>query len=120
MIERGALAEMFESIGESGHLDVTQPLLWGYFFTNHEESSLRAAVPALQDDHYEFVDIYPSSKDDPSDPDLWWLHVQRVEVHTIDSLAARNSRLSEFAAVRGIDAYDGMDVGPVPTEARPA
>ena len=120
MIDREALVEMFENIAERGEWDMSQPMLWGYFFTNHSQAALRAAVPSLQGDQYEFVDIYQSEKDDPSDEDLWWLHVQRVEVHTVDSLVARNERLSEFASRLGIDSYDGMDVGPAPTVARPA
>ena len=120
MIDREALVEMFESISDRGEWDMSQPMLWGYFFTNHNEAALRAAVPVLNADQYEFVDIYLSEKDDPSDEDLWWLHVQRVEVHTVDTLAARNERLSEFASRHGIDSYDGMDVGPAPTVARPA
>jgi hypothetical protein len=92
----------------------------GFFFTNGDPSALRAAVPKLQADEYEVVDVYQSEKDNPSDPDLWWLHVQRVEVHTVDTLFARNEQLSEFASRHGIDSYDGMDVGPPPVVARPA
>jgi len=120
LIDREALVEMFENIAERGEWDMSQPMLWGYFFTNHSRAALQAAVPSLQNDQYEFVDIYQSEKDDPSDEDLWWLHVRRVEVHTVDTLAARNERLSEFASRHGIDSYDGMDVGPPPIIARPA
>jgi hypothetical protein len=114
VIEREALVEMFESIAERGAWDMSQPMLWGYFFTNHEPGALRAAVPILQSEDYEFVDVYRSEKDNPTDPDMWWLHVQRVEVHTVDTLFARNERLSEFASRQGIDSYDGMDVDPPP------
>jgi hypothetical protein len=120
VIDREALVEMFENIADRGEWDMSQPMLWGYFFTNGDQAALRAAVPALQSDQYELVDIYQSEKDDPTDEDVWWLHVQRVEVHTVDTLAARNERLSEFATRHGIDSYDGMDVGPAPTVARPA
>ena len=120
MIDREALEEMFENIAERGEWDMSSPMLWGYFFTNHDQAALRAAVPSLQADQYEFVEIYLSEKDEPSDEDLWWLHVQRVEVHTVDTLAARNEQLSEFASRHDIDSYDGMDVGPVPSVSRPS
>ena len=120
MIERGALIEMFDSIAERGDWDMSQPMLWGYFFTNREPSALRAVISTLQRDDYEFVDVYQSEKDTPSSEDLWWLHVQRVEVHTVDTLFARNELLSEFARRHGIDSYDGMDVGPPPEVARHA
>jgi hypothetical protein len=120
VIEREALVEMFEDIADRGEWDMSQPMLWGYFFTNHDPAALREAVPHLEDDQYEFVDLYQSEKDDPSDNDRWWLHVQRVEVHTVDSLFARNERLTEFASRHGIDSYDGMDVGPVSAAGSPA
>lgn len=120
MIEREVLVEMFESIAQRGDWDMTQPMLWGYFFTNRDASTLRAAVPDLQHQNYEFVEVFRSEKDNPNDEDLWWLHVQRVEIHTVDSLVARNERLSEFASRHGLDSYDGMDVGPAPSVERPA
>jgi hypothetical protein len=39
--------------------------------------------------------------------------VDRVEIHTVDSLDARNHEFNDFARVNGIALYDGMDVGPV-------
>jgi hypothetical protein len=113
MIEREMLEQMFANIAEQGVIDMDEPLLWGFFFTNATESPLRAAVPELQERGYEFVDVWQSEKDDPEDEDMWWLHVQRVEVHSVDSLFARNEQLYEFAARHGLDTYDGMDVGPV-------
>jgi hypothetical protein len=111
---------MFESIADRGDWDMTQPMLWGYFFTNRDEVALRAAIPHLQTQDYEFVEVFRSDKDSPEDEDLWWLHVQRIEIHTVDSLFARNERLYEFASRHGLDSYDGMDVGPAPLVERPA
>ena len=120
MIEREALVEMFESIANRGDWDMNQPMLWGYFFTHRDAAVLRAAVPHLQGLDYDFVELFKSEKDDPQDDDLWWLHVQRIEVHTVDSLFARNERLYGFASSHGLDSYDGMDVGPAPVVERPA
>jgi hypothetical protein len=48
----------------------------------------------------EFVEIFKTEGDDPDKADLWWLHVQRVEVHSVDSLFTRNEQLTDFAIVR--------------------
>jgi hypothetical protein len=111
VIDREALTEMFESIAKQGQWDMSRPMLWGYFFTHSEPNRLNEVVPILQSRDYEFVDVYQSEKDDPTKPDLWWLHVQRVEVHSVDSLYARNEQLNDFAKEHGLDSYDGMDVG---------
>jgi hypothetical protein len=88
--DREKLREMFDNIAEQGQWDVSQPMLWGHFFTHRDPKRLNDVVPILQSREYEFVDIFQSEKDDPAEADLWWLHVQRVEVHSVDSLFARN------------------------------
>jgi len=112
VIDREMLRNMFDGIAKQGRWDMSKPMLWGYFFTHREPKQLQAIVPALQGLDYEFVDIFQSKKDDPAKPDLWWLHVQRVEIHSVESLFARNEQLSEFAEEHQLDSYDGMDVGP--------
>jgi hypothetical protein len=103
---------MFDGIAKQGQWDMSKPMLWGYFFTHREPKQLQAIVAALQGLDYELVDILQSKKDDPAKPDLWWLHVQRVEIHSVESLFAHNEQLSEFAEENQLDSYDGMDVGP--------
>ncbi|MFX8929938.1 ribonuclease E inhibitor RraB, partial [Acinetobacter baumannii] len=49
----------------------------------------------------------------PDGAESWWLHVERDERHSVDSLDARNRALHRFAETHGLEAYDGMDVGPV-------
>jgi hypothetical protein len=111
VIDRAKLGEMFDNIAEQGQWDMSQPMLWGYFFTHRDPKRLNDVVPILQSRDYEFVDIFKSEKDDPAEADLWWLHVQRVEVHSVDSIFARNEQLDDFARMHNLDSYDGMDVG---------
>ena len=59
------------------------------------------------------IALYLEDKDNRKDPDLWWLHVEKTEVHTPDSLHERNQALYRFAEEHGLDAYDGMDVGAI-------
>jgi hypothetical protein len=114
MIAREILQQMFDGISEEGQWDMSEPMMWGYFFTHPEKGPLARVVPLLQARDYEFVDLYQGDENNPADADLWWLHVQRVEAHSVDSLFARNEQLREFASDHGLDSYDGMDVGPVP------
>ncbi|WP_206606625.1 ribonuclease E inhibitor RraB [Steroidobacter cummioxidans] len=113
MITREALVEMFESIGRDTKWDMSKPMLWGYFFTDAGRAKLEKAAPLLEKEGYRFVEIFISDKEDPNDPDLWWLHVEKVEVHTPDTLNKRNKGLYKFAADHQLGSYDGMDVGPV-------
>lgn len=113
MITRDQLLEMFAGMRKDTSWDLSAPLLWGYFFIHGSADRLHEVAPLLEAQGYRIVDIYQSEPDDKDDPDLWWLHVEKAEVHTPDTLDARNQQLYAFADAHGLDAYDGMDVGPL-------
>ena len=113
MITHEQLVEMFENIGKDTKWDMSRPMVWGYFFADGQRAKLARVAPLLEQQGYRLVDLYRSDKEDPSDPDLWWLHVEKTEVHSPDTLHERNLALYKFAEAQGLDCYDGMDVGPV-------
>lgn len=113
MITRESLVEMFDNIRRDTQWDMSKPQLWGYFFTDSDPAKLKRVAPLLESEGYRVVDIYLSDKEDPGDDDLWWLHVEKIEVHTPDTLNERNQALYAFASAHQLDSYDGMDVGPV-------
>jgi hypothetical protein len=117
VIEKEQLVMMFEQIADNTDWDLSAPLIWGFFFTDASAEKLRAVAPVLEQDGYRFVDVFLADKDEPADPDLWMLHVEKIEVHTPDSLDLRNREFYLFAADHGLGAYDGMDVAPVDPEA---
>jgi Regulator of ribonuclease activity B len=107
------LEDMFAAISEQSGWDMKKPMLWGYFFTHHEPKLLESAKGRLVENGYRFVDIHLSDKENPTDPDKWWLHVEKEEIHTPQSLDKRNDELYLLAHELGLDSYDGMDVGPI-------
>jgi len=107
-----ALTEMFENIDEQGQWDITKDLVWGYFFTDSNPEKLEEAARELDKLGYRFVDIFLSEKDEPNEPDSYWLHVEKIETHTPESLDKRNDELYLLAAKLDLKSYDGMDVGP--------
>ena len=112
-ISRERLQAMFAQMQQQSHWDLNKPLLWGYFFISPTREPLDKAAPPLAAMGYRVVGISPVGKSPSPVPDRWRLHVDRVEIHTVDSLDARNHEFNEFARVNGIALYDGMDVGPV-------
>lgn len=109
------LEEMFANIAAQTTWDMSKPMVWGYFFTHHEPTRLEEAKEILVSQGYKFVDLYLSDKEDVTEPDLYWLHVEKIEAHSPQSLDERNDEFYRFAHEFGIDAYDGMDVGPAET-----
>ena len=107
------LEEMFVGLKKDTKWNISGNLLWGYFFTSHEPKKLEKAKSILIAKGYRFVNLYMSDKDVPNEPDLFWLHVEKIEHHTPQSLDARNNELYILANELKLESYDGMDVGPV-------
>ncbi|ENV34978.1 ribonuclease E inhibitor RraB [Acinetobacter gerneri] len=110
-ITKKSLIVMFNNIKKNTDWDMSKPMLWGYFFTDNHKEKLEDLAQILKKNGYDIVDIYLSDKDTPNEPDLWWLHVEKVEIHTPKSLYNRNIYLYQLAENNNIESYDGMDVG---------
>jgi hypothetical protein len=113
MISRHALQDMFDDMRARARWSIDGVCLWGYFFTDYSRERLMTAVPALERMGYRFVDILDKPTPQDDDQLILYLHVEREEQHTVDSLDARNRELERFAAEFQLEHYDGMDVGPI-------
>lgn len=112
MIELEQLEEMFENIAADPKWDMTRTMLWGYFFTDRSRENLEAAASVLEEQGYRFVGIFIPELEEGED-EYFFLHVEKEEVHSPVSLQDRNMQLYAFAEAHNLDAYDGMDVGPI-------
>jgi hypothetical protein len=105
-----SLEQMFTNMKEAPWY-VDGELLWGYFFTDPNPKKLESAAERLRSLGYRFGSIYPTD-----DGGTHFLHVEKIERHTPQSLHARNLELYALADEFGLESYDGMDVGPVLSE----
>jgi hypothetical protein len=108
------LQAMFATMRAQGRVNVDGPLLWGYFFLDPDRAKLGAAAKELSAKGYRVVGIASNGRG------LYRLHVARVEVHTAESLYARDIEFDALARKFHILSYDGMDVGPAPAAASAA
>jgi hypothetical protein len=106
MIQKSQLVEMFESMRAEAPWDVDSDLLWGYFFNGDSKPPLERLAQELVRAGYRLVGI----RRDKQRPH-YWLHVEKVETHSPDTLDARNQEFYQLADSYGVT-YDGMDVGP--------
>jgi hypothetical protein len=111
MITKEEMVALFDDMKQNAPWDISKPLLWGYFFADADKAKLEAAQVLLQAQGYQIVGIY-DSKPESGTPALWWLHIEKVEHHTVDTLHARNQAFYQFADEHQLESYDGMDVGP--------
>lgn len=108
MITKAQLEGMFANIAEKTDWDLTGEMLWGYFFKSPTEAPLTPAAKALEEQGYTLVGIR-------EDEGQWWLHVEQVEIHSVETLFARNTEHYALAKIHNVE-YDGMDVGPAVLE----
>jgi hypothetical protein len=113
MFSRETIEEMFDGMRINAQLNLSEELVWGYFFTAQDLARLQAAATILQKDGYQLVSIHQSDADNLGEPVDWWLHVEKTEHHTVDSLVERNAALEALAERFELTSYDGMDVGPM-------
>jgi hypothetical protein len=115
-IEISALEQMFANIRADTNWNIDGPMQWGYFFADGDADALQRLGAELAREGYRLVDVFLADKEagDEDEDDVYFLHVERIETHTIDSLRRRNEHLQAMAEHFGVATYDGMDVGPPP------
>jgi hypothetical protein len=111
MITLQQIEVMFNEMRAENKWDLDGPLVWRYFFTDHNREKLLAAASALERMNYRVVGILEPSPDD-DDKELMFLRVEKkLERHTPQTLNSRNIELYRFAEQFGLESYDGMDAG---------
>jgi hypothetical protein len=102
------IEQMFAGMKEQAGWDTAGNLLWGYFFTDQKPKKLEPLAAQLVKMGYRFVEIYETANGGTH-----FLHIERVETHTPESLFVRNTEMNMLASQFGVESYDGMDAGPV-------
>ena len=106
MITIKDIEQLFEKMRNAGW-NMEQELAWGYFFKHDEIEPLQKIADELEQQGYEIVDINQSYPDE-----MYWLQMEKIEQHSIQSLDKRNKKFYRLAEKRHIHSYDGMDVSP--------
>ena len=88
-------------------IDVSQELLYGYFFLSKSKTSLVSIQKILLQQHYTFVELHKAENS------VFVLHVEKIEKHTRKSLMQRDEELEKLVLRFSDIEYDGWDVGNV-------
>ncbi len=107
-IKRDTIRDFFRDNKEQG-IDLHRDLLWGYFFYDGRRAALETLKKHLVDGGYQFGGISRRTDDVRG----FSMEVQRVERHSAESLYERCVELDELAKRRGVDKFDGFQVGKV-------
>jgi hypothetical protein len=102
-ITRQLVQEFFHGSARRG-APLDRDMRWGYFFTHVSIEPLEELRPVLESSGYRYVDILRA-------PECFFLHVEKVELHSSASLWQRCVELYALAEQHSLDSFDGFDVG---------
>ncbi len=97
-------SNIFEALEVQG-VNTSKELLYGYFFVDKKKNRLERLKNKLIELSYNIVEL---SKRDNG---IYILHVEKVEIHSKDSLLKREDELTKLAMQFDVYNYDGFDVG---------
>ncbi|MDU1893051.1 MAG: ribonuclease E inhibitor RraB [Dysgonomonas sp.] len=85
-------------------VDTNKPLLYGYYFVDKSKEKLEKVKDGLTDKGYTFVDLELND-------DEYWLHLEKEETHSRETLLKQLDEFDKLARSNRIESFDGWDVG---------
>ena len=111
------IREIFETARREDEWNLEEEMLYSYFFVDKDVDKLEKLGLELEKQGYDFLDIFELGDDETSEPTgEFLLHIDKVEIHTPESLAQRNVQFQQLADEYEIDSYDGWEFGEVGDE----
>lgn len=90
---------------EAQGVDLSKPHLYGYFFFDKNRDRLERLSDEIVNNGYRVVSLEQTSEGN------FRLHIEKIEIHSPDSLYQRGLTLTEIASKYSVEVYDGFDVG---------
>jgi hypothetical protein len=111
------IREIFAQAKSEDNWNLDEPMLYSFYFVDESVEKLEKLGLKLEADGYDFVDIFELGDEETNESTgEYLLHIDKVEVHTPESLAARNVEFQKFADEYEIETYDGWEFGEVGDE----
>lgn len=108
------IRKIFDDAKREDNWNLNEEMLYSYYFVDEDVDKLEKLGLKLEEDEYDFVDIFELG-DEETDESTgeYLLHIDKVEVHTPESLAQRNVEFAKLAEEYELKTYDGWEFGEV-------
>ena len=111
------IKEIFADARREDNWNLEEEMLYSYYFVDASVDKLEKLGLKLEADGYDFVDVFELGDEETEKPTgEYLLHIDKVEIHTPESLAARNVEFQKLADEYEIETYDGWEFGEVGDE----
>ena len=108
------IKKIFADAASEDKWNLGEEMLYSFYFVDTDVDKLEKLGLKLEADGYDFVDVFElgDEKTDESTGE-YLLHIDKVEVHTPESLAQRNVEFQKLADEHELETYDGWEFGEV-------
>ena len=108
------IREIFNDAKTQDSWNLEEEMLFSFYFVDKNVDKLEKLGLKLEADGYDFIDIFElgDEKTDVSTGE-YLLHIDKVEMHTPESLAQRNVEFQTLADEYEIETYDGWEFGEI-------
>ena len=111
------ISEIFAQAKQEDNWNLDEPMLYSFYFVDESVEKLEKLGLYLEKEGYDFVDIFELGDEETNESTgEYLLHIDKVEIHTPESLAQRNVEFQRFADEYEIETYDGWEFGEVGDE----
>ena len=111
------IREIFNDAKMQDDWNLDEEMLFSFYFVDKSVDKLEKLGLKLEADGYDFVDVFELGDEDTDKPTgEFLLHIDRVEMHTPESLAQRNLEFARLVEEYEIETYDGWEFGEVGDE----
>jgi hypothetical protein len=108
------IREIFAEAKLEDNWNTDEPMLYSFYFVDKSVDKLEKLGQKLDADGYDFVDIFELGDEETGkSTGEYLLHIDKVEVHTPESVAQRNVEFQKLADVFEVEIYDGWEFGEI-------
>ena len=115
MIDQETINRFFANIKSKGDFEIQNELTWGFFFVSINVDFILDVKNYLVNKGYQYVDLFEAEKEQEGDESEFFLHMQKIEIHTAETLNERNKLLYGIAEKFDVE-YDGFDLGRIESQ----
>ena len=108
------IREIFETARTEDNWNLEGEMLYSFYFVDESIEKLEKLGLYLEKQNYDFIDIFELGDDETGESTgEYLLHIDKVEIHTPETLAERNVEFQKLADEYEIESYDGWEFGEV-------
>lgn len=108
------IREIFAEAKQEDNWNTDEPMLYSFYFVDKSVDKLEKLGLKLEADGYDFIDIFElGDEETEKSTGEYLLHIDKIEVHTPESVAQRNVEFQKLANEFEIETYDGWEFGEI-------